>query len=258
MTHPRGITALLFCLLAALTAVACDVTPPPDDDTVVAPAPRSSAPPHTAVTPSAAPVTRSAVPTRTARRSATPAPSASPTRSTVSPSPAVVSGGQMENGCAARDLVLTSDKPRKAVLGNPGDVAMDVRLRNRSGIRCVLDGWPGVVFIGGEEIPITCMPSYPGPQCLGRIDTTTRRPLSVTRYGPGRPTAVRLAPGQSTPFSIVWKSATATVCNGADFYYPPYAADIWVPDDSTPLVLTWPRISPCHGKIGITPFGVTG
>ncbi|MFF3879335.1 DUF4232 domain-containing protein [Streptomyces sp. NPDC001978] len=249
MIRPRGITALLFCLLATLAAVACDVTPPPDD-TVVAPAPRSSAP-HAAVTPSAVPTT--------ARRSATPAPSASPTRSAVSPSPAVASGGGSGNDCAARDLVLTSDRPRGAVLGNPGDVAMDVRLRNRSGIRCVLDGWPGVVFIGGgEEMPTECVPGYPGPQCVGRVDTTTRRTLSVTRYGPGHPTAVRLAPGQSTSFSVVWKSATATVCIGADFYYPPYAWDIWVPGDSAPLVLTPLPISPCHGKIGITPFGVTG
>ncbi|MGW2931020.1 hypothetical protein ACWDA7_03940 [Streptomyces sp. NPDC001156] len=241
MIHPRGITALLFCLLAAVGAVACDVTPPPDD-TVVAPAPRSSAP-HAAVTPSAAPTT--------ARQSATPAPSASPTRSAASPSPA--------NDCATRDLVLTSDKPRRAVLGNPGDVAMDMRLRNRSGISCVLDGWPGVVFVGGEaEPPTKCVPGYPGPQCLGRIDTTTRRPLSVTRYGPGRPTAVRLAPGRSTSFSLVWKSATETVCNGADFYDPPYAADIWVPGDSAPVVVTPLPISPCHGKIAITPFGVTG
>ncbi|MFE1959184.1 DUF4232 domain-containing protein [Streptomyces sp. NPDC059479] len=250
MIRPQGITALLFCLLTALAAVACDVTPPPDLDTAVAPAPRSSAP-HAAVTPSA-------VPTRTARRSVTAAPSASPTRSTVSPSAAASSEGGSRNDCAARDLVPASAMPRKAVLGNPGDVAMDVRLRNRSGIRCVLDGWPGVVFIGGENLTRKCVPGYPGPQCVGRVDTTTRRPLSVTRYGPGHPTAVRLAPGQSTSFSLVWKSATATVCNGADFYYPPYAADIWVPGDSAPLVLTPLPISPCHGKIGITPFGVTG
>ncbi|MEU6317126.1 DUF4232 domain-containing protein [Streptomyces sp. NPDC047009] len=133
--HPRGITALLFCLLAAVGAVACEVTPPPDD-TVVAPAPRSSAP-HAEVTPSAVPTT--------ARQSATPAPSAPPTRSAVPPSPA--------NDCATRDLVLTSDKPRRAVLGNPGDVAMDIRLRNRSGINCVLDGWPGVDFVGGKAEP---------------------------------------------------------------------------------------------------------
>ncbi|MEV0041713.1 DUF4232 domain-containing protein [Streptomyces sp. NPDC050804] len=202
---------------------------------------------------------------RAARRNATPAPSASPTRSTVSPSPspaaaaaAAASEGGSGNDCAARDLVPTSGMPRRAVLGTPGDVAMDVRLRNRSGIGCVLDGWPGIAFIGGEALTRECVPSYPGPQCLGRIDTTTRRPLSVTRYGPGHPTAVRLAPGQSTSFSLVWHSATATACNGADFYAPPYAVDIWVPGDSAPLVLAPASISPCYGKIGITPFGVTG
>ncbi|MEU6650323.1 DUF4232 domain-containing protein [Streptomyces sp. NPDC046900] len=163
------------------------------------------------------------------------------------------------NDCATRDLVLTSDKPRRAVLGNPGDVAMDIRLRNRSGINCVLDGWPGVDFVGGKaEPPTKCVPGHPGRQHLGRIDTTSRRRLSVTRYGPGHPTAVRLAPGRSTSFSLVWKSATETVCNGADFYDPPYAADIWVPGDSAPVVVTLLPISPCHGKIGITPFGITG
>ncbi|MGW6739853.1 DUF4232 domain-containing protein [Streptomyces sp. NPDC055025] len=250
MIRPRGIAALLFCLTTALAAAACDVTAPPDLDTVVAPAPRSSAP-HASVTPSV-------VPTRAARRSAAPEPSASPTRSTVSPSLAAASEGVGGNDCAARDLVPTPGMPRPAVLGNPGDVTLDVRLRNRSGVGCVLDGWPGVAFIGGENATRECVPSFPGPQCVGRVDTTTRRSLSVTRYGPGHPTAVRLAPGRSTSFSLVWRSATATFCNGADFYFPPYAVDIWVPGDSAPLVLTPLSISPCHEKIGITPFGVTG
>ncbi|MFF4314571.1 DUF4232 domain-containing protein [Streptomyces sp. NPDC001507] len=246
MIRPRGVTALLFCLLATSAAVACDVTSLPGD-TVVAPDPGSSAP-HATVTPSTVPTT--------ARRSTTPAPSASPKRSAVSSPPAVASGGASGSDCAAHDLVLTSDSPRRAVLGNPGDVAMDVQLRNRSGIRCVLGGWPGVAFIGGESVmPTNCAP---GQTCVGRVDTTSRRPLSVTRYGPGHPTAVRLAPGQSTSFSVVWKSATVTVCNGADFYYPPHAWDIWVPGDPAPLVLTPLPISPCHGKIAITPFGITG
>ncbi|MET9878979.1 hypothetical protein ABZZ36_30740 [Actinacidiphila glaucinigra] len=85
----------------------------------------------------------------------------------------------------------------------------------------------------------------------------TRRNLSATRYGPGHPTAVRLTPGQSTLSSLVWSWATATTCDGGD-YEPPYAAHIWVPDDSTPLVLTPVPVSPYRRELGITPFGVTG
>ncbi|MGW9029050.1 hypothetical protein ACWGQ5_33950 [Streptomyces sp. NPDC055722] len=126
MRRPRGIVALLFCLLLAPAAVACDVTPPPDLDTVVAspPAPRSSASRMPAVTPSA-------VPTRTSGRSATPAASASPSRSAVSRSssfsvPAVASGATGGHACAARDLALTSSAATSEDLGSQGDTFMHV------------------------------------------------------------------------------------------------------------------------------------
>ncbi|MGI5137018.1 hypothetical protein [Streptomyces sp. CA-106110] len=60
-----------------------------------------------------------------------------------------------------------------------------------------------------------------------------------------------------TTFDLVRKSATEKICVGDDFYAPPYAGHVWVPGDSAALVVSCPPldISPCQGKIGITPFG---
>ncbi|MEU6319148.1 hypothetical protein [Streptomyces sp. NPDC047009] len=58
-----------------------------------------------------------------------------------------------------------------------------------------------------------------------------------------------------TTFDLVWKSATEKICAGDDFYAPPYAGHARVPGDSATSVVSPRDISPCQGKIGITPFG---
>ncbi|MEU1597708.1 hypothetical protein ABZ468_33920 [Streptomyces sp. NPDC005708] len=58
-----------------------------------------------------------------------------------------------------------------------------------------------------------------------------------------------------TTFDLVWKSATEKICAGDDFYAPPYAGHARVPGDSAASVVSPLDISPCQGKIGITPFG---
>ncbi|MFD3453063.1 DUF4232 domain-containing protein [Streptomyces sp. NPDC058691] len=245
--RPRGTAVLVVGLLLAAVAVGCTVTPP-DLDPVSGPQPY-------AATAGATTGTAPGAPTGDPGRHAAPP---APSRPRAVASPMGARGGDSaahaEPDCAARDLGLGGNYPRKAVLGNPGDEAMDILLSNRSGAACLLRGWPGITFYGENTI-LHC---DAGCNDDGFIDPVSPRPLSVTRYGPSRPAAVDLAPGQSTTFSLVWKSATETVCTGEDFYNPPYGAHVLVPGDSAALDITPLDISPCRGRIAVTPFGVSG
>ncbi|MFF3561815.1 DUF4232 domain-containing protein [Streptomyces sp. NPDC002574] len=234
-----GTAALVAGLLLAVVAAGCAVTPP-DTDPVSAPRPYAASAGTTTGSP--------------ARHAAPPVPA--PPRSLAPPvrTQNGDGGAHAEPDCAARDLGLTGNFSRKAVLGSPGDEAMDILLSNRSGAACLLRGWPGITFYGENTI-LHC---DAGCNDDGFIDPVSPRPLSVTRYGPSRPAAVDLAPGQSTTFSLVWKSATETVCTGEDFYNPPYGAHVLVPGDSAALDITPLDISPCRGRIAVTPFGVSG
>lgn len=247
--NARGAAALAAGLLLAAVAAGCTVTPP-DIDPVSAPQPYAATASATAV----APGTSTGDPERHA---APPVPS--PPREAASTLGAQGDdhAAHAEPDCAAGDLILSGNMPRKAVLGEPGEIAIDILLRNRSGAACLLRGWPGITFYG-ENIVMTCMVGSIATGCGELVDANSPRPLTVTRYGPGRPAAVDLASGQSTTFSVVWKSTTQTVCNGEDYYDPPHGAHVFVPGDSSPLTLTPLDISPCRGKIAITPFGVSG
>ncbi|MFF5012797.1 DUF4232 domain-containing protein [Streptomyces sp. NPDC001165] len=173
------------------------------------------------------------------------APANGPSRTTAPASPAVP-------GCAARDLTVAEGHTGLPADGESGWFATPIQLRNHSGAACRLRGWPGLTFIGDGTIRACAKGD---PSCGKPLSTSGTRPFTITRSsGHGVPDIV-LAPGHSTSFTLVWEGSYSC----GSFVPSPYGVDIRVPGDSRALTLIpATAISPCEGRIEVTPFGVVG
>ncbi|MFF4042901.1 DUF4232 domain-containing protein [Streptomyces sp. NPDC001816] len=240
----RGIRLLTVGLLMA-AATACggavgSAESPPG--AVAAPAPTSPRK-GPAVRPDTSPVPAGKpTPSRTGA-----APASGPSRTTAPASPAVP-------GCAARDLTVAEGHTGLPADGESGWFATPIQLRNHSGAACRLRGWPGLTFIGDGTIR-ACAEGDASTACGKPLSTSGTRPFTITRSSTQSPPDISLTPGRTTTFTLVWEGSYSC----GSFVPSPYGVDIRVPGDSRALTLIpATAISPCEGRIEVTPFGVVG
>ncbi|MET8408484.1 DUF4232 domain-containing protein [Streptomyces sp. NPDC005195] len=233
--------------LLALTITACsDTGAPPSGDPDVPTA--AATVQHAAASPAlpgsdrvARPATPSPVGTSAARPSTTPANAPSATSAPVAP---------FVPACGSSALTVWEGHTGPPVAGPPGYFATQIFLRNHSGSTCHLRGWPGLTFFG-DGIIRGCGAGDPSPRCGKPESTSGRRNFSVTRTSTHDLPDIVLAPAHTTSFTILW--------SGECHIDPSYGVDIRVPDDARALRLApTVQISPCEGRVQVTPFGVVG
>ncbi|MFJ8487782.1 DUF4232 domain-containing protein [Streptomyces sp. NPDC094038] len=151
--------------------------------------------------------------------------------------------------CTARDLTASEGPNTTYDHGGPRRSATQVVLRNRSGAACGLGGWPGLTFFGDGTIHICTTPD--ASPCPDVVSTSGTRSFKVTRSPATASSAVVLAPGRTTTFTMSWAFCAIDLER-------PYGVDIRVPGDSRPLTLTHLKnVDPCEEQVEVTPFGVT-
>ncbi|MBM9506599.1 DUF4232 domain-containing protein [Actinacidiphila acididurans] len=134
---------------------------------------------------------------------------------------------------------------------NEDRFATTILLRNTGNSRCVLNGWPGIVFYGYDVIT-TCEQNPQTPSCPPGTRPAERRNIRVTRSQLLPPSDIALAPGQTTSFLLLWISTFAQEC--VKGIVQPYRVEISVPGDSHPLSLAHPALQPCD-DVEVTSFG---
>ncbi|WP_143684127.1 DUF4232 domain-containing protein [Streptomyces diastatochromogenes] len=156
--------------------------------------------------------------------------------------------------CAARDLTASEGRTGLPADGDSGWFGTPIVLRNHSSSACRLRGWPGLTFFGDAVVRV-CAKGDPSPSCGKPTSTSGTRPFAITRSSAHSLPDIALAPGHSTSFTLVWQGSY--FCGA--LVDAPYGVDIRVPGDSHVLtLLPTAQISPCEGRIEVTPFGVVG
>jgi hypothetical protein len=178
---------------------------------------------------------------------------ASPPPASATPSTAVSPQVAADHTCAARDLVA-SNGPRTGQFRENGEdkPVTIILLRNTGHSRCLLNGWPGLLFYGYAFVA-PCPSGQPGLCALPEASPAEQRPFRVIRSRSRAASDVVLAPGETTSFSLLWLSSYAGTCIDRGTQAP-YRAEIRVPGDSHPIPLVLPDLQPCD-VIEVTPFG---
>ncbi|MFE1882185.1 DUF4232 domain-containing protein [Streptomyces diastatochromogenes] len=157
-------------------------------------------------------------------------------------------------GCATRDLTVSEGQTGLPASGESGWFGTPIQLRNHSGSACRLRGWPGLTFYGDGTIR-GCAKGDASTACGKPLSTSGTRPFTITRSSARSLPDILLTPGRTTTFTLVWQGSYSC---GA-YVDSPYGVDIRVPGDSHALTLIpATAISPCEGRIEVTPFGVVG
>ncbi|MFJ9868131.1 DUF4232 domain-containing protein [Streptomyces sp. NPDC101165] len=177
----------------------------------------------------------------------TAAPANGPARATAAAAPRV-------SACAARDLTASEGRTGLPAGRGSGWFGTPIQLRNRSGSACRLRGWPGLTFFGDQTLRV-CAKGDPSPSCGKPASRSGTRPFAITRSSTHGVPDIVLAPGHSTSFTLVWQGSY--LCG--TLVDAPYGVDIRIPGGSGALtLLPAAQLSPCEGRIEVTPFGVVG
>lgn len=157
------------------------------------------------------------------------------------------------------DLTASEAASVRSRDGQPADWATPFVLRNVGRSTCQLGGWAGIAFFGDSMIVICPTPAQ---SCRLHPDTTTPRPVDVTRSNQGTPGEIVLTPGTSTFFTLVWTVGfSSNFCTQTTPTVEPYSVQIRVPGDNRPLtvILTADtNLQLCNARAQITAFGITG
>ncbi|MFJ4845194.1 MULTISPECIES: DUF4232 domain-containing protein [unclassified Streptomyces] len=157
--------------------------------------------------------------------------------------------------CSAPDLTASTAYPG-LFSGQYGEQTVTrVLLRNAGRSTCRLNGWPGLIFYGYDMVSI-CLPG-PTPHtrsCPPGTRLNEQRRLTTVRSRLRPPADVVLSPGHSTSFDLLWLNSLSIDCS-----HPvpesPLRAEVRVPHDARPVVLSKPGLQPCDGLIEVTTFG---